>query len=365
MWPYWLLFLIPAFLALKESRPPSYGEGEIRALDRMNIIWWGVSISLILIVGLRHEVGGDWFNYLYKYQSAFYESEFDDWWLNDPGYRFLEWIAVNNGWDIHAINFMGSCFFTYGLVFFCRQQPRPWLALVVAVPYLVIILGMGYSRQGIALGCIMAGLVFLGSRDVRKFVFWTLLGATFHKSAVLVLPMAALAASRRGFMTWSWVGVVCFFSYLLLLEKSIDSLEEGYLEAGYQSEGALVRLLMNALPAVLLLWKTKRFALTLQQKRLWFWFSVASLALVLVYFFSRSSTAVDRVGLYLLPLQLMVFSHLPEAMTGNVLQSRNNNRFVPYVVGYYALVQLVWFYFATHAFAWLPYRWYPLEWYFR
>ena len=36
--------------------------------------------------------------------------------------------------------------------FFVRRQPMPWLGLLVAIPYLVIVVGMGYSRQAIALG---------------------------------------------------------------------------------------------------------------------------------------------------------------------------------------------------------------------
>lgn len=355
MWVYWLMFLVPALAAIEET---SMRTGVGVASIRVPPSWRMTMVLLILLVGLRHEVGGDWFTYLNHFQIAAYASKYNDWWFMDPGYRLLEWTAVQMGWGVHAVNLMGGGIFSFGLICFCRSLPRPWLALVVAVPYLVIILGMGYSRQGVALGCIMVGLVALGRGEVLKFVIWAVLGATFHKSAMLLLPMAALAATQRRGLAIVWVGVVAFMSYGVLLEDSVATLQGGYLDAQMQSEGALIRLLMNALPAVLLLWNHDRFNVTLQQQRLWFWFAIASIALFGVYFYSPSSTAVDRVGLYLLPIQLMVFSHLPEVMGRN---RADRDNWVVLILFYYAAVQFVWLNFAGHAFAWIPYRFYPLE----
>ena len=351
------MFMLPAWLAAHEPSPRLLANATAGVTRRIPSAWWWIMLGLTLLVGWRHQVGGDWYNYLNNFQKISIASLDKEWWSNDPGYRLLEWIAIEQDWGLHGVNLLAASIFSYGLVRFCLSLPRPWLALAVAVPYLVIILGMGYSRQGIALGCIMAGLVALGQGRVLRFMVWAVLGATFHKSAVLVLPMAALAASQRRVVTALGVGVVVAVAYATLLEDSVQSLQSGYLEDGYQSEGALVRLLMNTLPAGLLLWQRKRFGLDPKQERLWFWFALTAFALLGWYFVSPSSTAVDRVGLYLLPLQLMVFSHLPEAMCRSPGTSRT---WVGRVLLYYACVELVWLNFATHAFAWLPYRFYPL-----
>ena len=359
MWPYWLMFLVPAYMAWQEVRQRPAGLATSHGAP-VPLGWALAGLALALLVGWRHEVGGDWVSYLGHFNAVGYESHHADWWWNDPGYRLLEWLAFQNDWGMHGVNLMAAAVFSFGLLRFCRELPRPWLALAVAVPYLVIILGMGYSRQGVALGCLMAGLVGLGRGQLLTFVVWTVLGATFHKSAVLLLPMAALAATHN--RTWAtvWVGLVVALAYSLLLEDSVDALRSSYLEAEYESQGALVRLLMNALPAAVLLWTRYRFAVTLPQQRLWFWFALASLLLVGLYAVSPSSTAVDRVGLYLLPLQLMVFAHLPEVLGRQ--SGRGNRPWVLAVLAYYAAVEFVWLNYATHAFAWLPYRWYPIEW---
>ena len=63
----------------------------------------------------------------------------------------LNWLSIQMDWGILGVNLIGGAIFAFGLVAFCRRQPRPWLALAVAIPYLVIVVAMGYSRQGIAL----------------------------------------------------------------------------------------------------------------------------------------------------------------------------------------------------------------------
>ena len=78
-------------------------------------------------------------------------------------------------------------------------------------------------------------------------------------------------------------------------------------------------------------------------------FALASVAWLLI---SSLSTAVDRVALYLILLQLFVFARLP-----NVLgRGRSIRMWVTAVVVYYAAVLLLWLNFAIHAFAWVPYH---------
>jgi hypothetical protein len=72
--------------------------------------------------------------------------------------------------------------------------------------------------------------------------------------------------------------------------------------------------------------------------------------------FSSKPPAVDRLALYLIPLQLFVFARLPLALGPTF----GYGAIIWAVILYYALVLYVWLNFATHAFAWLPYQFYPL-----
>lgn len=353
MWPYWLTFMICALAAVAARPAPAHPATGVRPVG-IDGTWLMAIIGLSLLIGFRIEVGADWVNYVRYVFEARYAPISSVLQGNDPGYEFLNWISARYGWDIFGVNLIGGAIFSTGLAVFCRSLPRPWLALAVAVPYLVIVVAMGYSRQGIALGLAMIGLVAMTRRRSGWFIFWVLLGAMFHKSAVILLPIAAVTTTTNRKWTALWVVVAAVLGYFLLLQESVEEFRRNYLETEiFKSQGAAIRLLMNALPAAMALWWRRRFLFNTAENRLWLCFAVISLGLFAIFVATQASTAVDRVALYMLPLQLVVFSHLPEVI------GRRGERNEVIVVGillYYAAVQFVWLNFAAHSQAWLPYR---------
>lgn len=357
MWPYWVLFLIPAFKALGAHalmRGPSPGT-QISKLGRTWIAAW---VLVAIMTGWRHDVGGDWLNYLGHWYDLPYATAEEMLTKGDPGYWLISKLFYEAGLGIYSLNLFFATLFSYGLVVFCRNQPRPWLALTVAVPYLVIVLGMGYTRQGVALGLAMVGMVALANKNTRGFVLWVALGALFHKSAVVLIPLGMLATPGRRLWSVLWVGAAGLALYSTLLRDSVDNLVTNYIDAQYQSEGALVRVLMNVVPAMILLRYRKRFNWGLAERNLWTLIACLALASLVWLGFSNSSTAVDRLALYLIPLQLYVFSRLPDLVAR---QSKSKQFWVLAIVVYYAFVQFVWLVFAKNAFTWLPYKFYPLQ----
>jgi hypothetical protein len=149
-----------------------------------------------------------------------------------------------------------------------------------------------------------------------------------------------------------WMILLAFAGYLIFVQESIDFLIYGYLEQEYTSEGTFIRLLMNFFPALLLILFRNSFNFPPLEKRIWPWFGGLSIFFMFLFYVSPSSTAVDRMALYMLPLQLVVFSYLPDIFPGN----KNLAIFFKYsAVAYYALVQFVWLNYANHAGEWVPY----------
>jgi len=220
---------------------------------------------------------------------------------------------------------------------------------------MLVVVGMGYTRQAVALGFALLGLAALGHKRMRPFVIWIAIGATFHKSAVLLLPIAALAASRNRLLNVAIVGTTTLLLYYLLLADASEALWQNYVQAEYQSQGGMIRVLMNVIPAALLVLFRKRLVPDVAERKLWLWMAVFAFGcLPLVSF---ASTAVDRVALYLIPIQLFVFARIPRL--ANSVQTRTP--LVVGVIGYYTTVLFVWLNFATHAFRWLPYQFMPLR----
>ena len=143
------------------------------------------------------------------------------------------------------------------------------------------------------------------------------------------------------------------------MHEYVDTLIAGYITDQYESSGAVIRIAMNALPAAVFLVYRKRFTLSSAQSSFWTWMAWCALAFIPIMYISPSSTAVDRVALYWIPLQLFVWSRAPEAV-GH--PGGRNALWVYIVLAYSALVYIIWLLFATNAPYWLPYQFYPWIW---
>lgn len=355
MWPYWFLFGLTSWLAISQKKTNIKSNSTNHWPD----LWRIIFLILVLMIGLRHEVGGDWFNYLPMIEDASYQTISEAAARTDPAYGLLNFFAANTPFGVYLVNIVCSAIFSWGLVVFCRAQPRPWLALVVAVPYLITVVAMGYTRQGVAIGLVMLGLASLGEKRVFQFVFWTIFAALFHKSALILLPLASLAGTKRRLFNLLMIAAVGLVLYFLLLQESVEGLRAGYVEAELESAGATIRIAMNAMPSILFLLLRHRFQLKPAEQSFWTWMAIAGLCFVPLLILSPSSTAVDRVALYWIPLQLFVLSRLPDAIA-KVPAGRA--MWVRLVVIYSGSVLFVWLIFGAHSSAWLPYQFYPWEW---
>ena len=314
---------------------------------------------LVVVVGFRHKVGADWIHYFEPLNDALQQTWFEGMMSGgDPAYGLLTWIAANFGGGIYLVNLVCAIVFVAGLLVFARNSPQPWLTMCVAVPYLVIVVAMGYTRQGVAIGLAMVGLVVLNQGRLYRFAGWIILAALFHKSAIILLPLAVFSG-RKKWVALLGVLLVGALMFLLLLAEHVDKFIEGYIIDKYASSGAGIRVAMNAVPATLFLIFRNRFVLTPPQKSFWMWMSLGALAFILLLAVSPSSTAVDRVALYWIPLQLFVLSRLPQAMGQRAGTQR---QWVAVVTAYAFAVQFVWLFYADHNYAWIPYQFYPWVW---
>lgn len=352
MLPYLLFFALPALAAIAygpQMKLQPFGDSSLR----VNAVWMAVIFMLTIIVGFRYEVGGDWgnyYNYLFKSQHLNFS---DISGLEDPAYWALNIFSLRVGFGMTGVNIIAGLLFSTGLVMFCLSLPRPWLAFACAVPYLVIVVGMGYTRQAVALAFVMIGFVMLSRQRFHLFVLYVLLGASFHRSAVVLIPLAALASSKNRVLTLVLVIVTSVLGYFVFLSNSAEAMLENYVDENMQSSGALIRLTMNAVPALLFLRYRNRLMLPPSEHRLWALLATTALVMLGAFFLTDKSTALDRMALYAIPLQLMVFAHLPDVLGA---YGRRNRALVAVIILYYLATLLAWLNFATHARYWLPYQ---------
>ncbi len=343
---YWAIFAFFAVGAVMDaSRPPD--------LRRKRPAWLLGGLLIILMVGLRYEVGADWQQYEFLFSAA----RLMDFWrfvsIGDPGYQALNWTVQRLGGQIYWVNLVCAALFTWGLYRLARVQPNPWLAVLVAIPYMVLVVSM-YTRQAAALGILMAGLASLvRGGSLARFVVYVAFAALFHRTAVAILPLVVFSRPRQRFINIVGGLAAVYALFDLFLVDSMEAFVSGYIDRQYSSQGALIRIAMGLLAAGIFLQRRKDFGFPDAEDRMWYYFAMASFAAVVALGLSPSSTAVDRLSLYLMPLQIVVLSRVPYVYATRFLA-------VSLVVAYSFAVQFVWLNFATHAEYWLPYQVYPL-----
>lgn len=343
---YWMMFALPALMVLMPWKATS-------AL--IKLAWVGMACLFVLLVGLRYQVGGDWVPYLLYFKQAYGARFGDAVQINhDPGYYFFNWLFSNQGLDVWSINLLCAVLSVSGVFAVARRQPQPWLALAVAAPYILIVVCMGYLRQSAAFGLVCWALLAVEDKRPWRFLVLVVIAATFHKSAVVAMPLYLFTQPRLRFYHWALLGMMLAAIVAVLVLETLEAQWHSYVEQKMESEGAVIRALMNLPPALLLLMFGKKLGLHNPASRHWYWVawvSLASLAIV-----KLASTAVDRLALYLLPLQMVVYAHAYRMFRDRIFRS-----LVPIgVLLLYAAVLFVWLNFGKHADDWLPYQFYPL-----
>lgn len=351
MLTYWTMYALPAFYTLllgtsnPDARRSRFGLGLLL-------------LAFAVLIGLRFEVGTDWFNYQRTVYRIHYTSFTGTLSYKDPGFGLMTWVSTRLGLGIYGADIFCGAALMYGLATFARRQPDAWLAITAAVPYLVIVVGMGYTRQAASIGFILVAITHFERHAYLRFAAWITLAALFHGPSLCVLLVATFAIVRNRKELLIPLIVVAAILFATVLQDRVDSLYENYIEEEYSSSGAAIRLAMNAIPALLFMLYRRQFVADDTARAFWTLSALVSLALLAVLPIFPSSTALDRVGLYFIPIQLLVFGRLPLVLG----QTSHGARIVSYgVILYYGAALFVWLQFADNAHAWLPYRFAPLE----
>lgn len=341
---YWSLFLVPTIGALFEVEGPKGAKPTFVLL-----------LSFLFLVIAFRETGGDYSRYLVLSDLIEGMSFSEAVEASDPLYGALNWLSNLAGFGLYGVNVVCALIFLYGFARFCAPESRSLLMLASATSYLVIVVVIGYTRQGTAIGLEFLALRALMARRLFPYLAWIVVAAGFHRSAAILLPLGYLAAPAHSGWSRKLSGGATVLGALILiaieLSGQADTFIQNYLQSGhYESQGAFVRSFMSVAAATLFLFNQRKWATTWGDRDIWLVFAIAAFA---IFAFSvEASTAADRMGLYIIPLQIIVFARLPSLMQS----ARVKNLFVVGTIGAYGFALGVWLHLGQFAgVLWLPY----------
>jgi hypothetical protein len=332
---------------------------------------------LILWIGLRHEVGADWGPYSTLNQEVIGANLLSALGRSDPAYALLNWLGANGLSGIYFVNLACAALAVVPLIIFCRRQPNPALALLVAIPYLVTVVYMNYTRQSVALGFGLLAMLAVQDRKLWRFVAFVTVAALFHKTAVCLVILAPALFSEepprawvRKFIivaVWSVVLTVFLFAneFQMLTQEYITNTGDAALASRIPlvgegpsrrsgtnhlySAGAVVRIAQSVVAVACIVFiclRTPRDPATT-----WLW-SIMSIAVILLFILAFwRSTLADRFALFFVPLQLYAFATLPSLFKPPLARAVQ----LAIILGS-ASAFFVWLNYGSDTQAWLPYR---------
>ena len=276
MAPYWLIFCIPVAAVISPFR----FEKRIR-----NYLWFLFFLLLTCFIGLRDEVGGDWYGYIRHFNKitpGFNPLEFS-FLTDDYGYDLISWItykftgdvSTSNG-GIYIVNFFNALIFMLGLTSYALRQPQPALTFVVAIPYLVIAVATGYTRQATAIGFILLGINSLADNRWRLFFVYIILGTMFHKTAIIMIFLILTAVPKINYkIVFYFISIVLLY-YYLVLRVELPHYLHFFLGKGmhFTSSGAFMRYALSLLAAIICIIYQRNLTDNLIERRLYLSMSI-------------------------------------------------------------------------------------------
>lgn len=390
---YYSFLIFTSVMALSYK----YAQGSYQLKRGWNVFWYFFFIYLWLLIGLRHDVGGDWSAYVKAINIARTLNFSEIWGFgSDPSYGFLNWITAKyftysagtaDQWSgvtdgrgceiigvtscvhsvhglgdisIYVVNLICAFIFVYALTKFCKKLERPWLALVIACPYLITVVAMGYTRQATAIAFIFIGLLALNQGKIFRFVFFLFVATTFHRSALVLLPLAPmvfLTTRKFNFMIFISLVIATSLVSIAILSTIYEKMYD-YLTIEINASGAFIRVAMVVIPAAIYLFYRRLFVTNKYEKSVYTLLSLGAFGLVFLFLALPSSAVVDRIALYWYSLQLFVFSSIPDALGK---RGRANFFWVLGIVLYSFVILTVWVAFASHNYSYIPYKFYLFE----
>lgn len=317
------------------------------------VAWVIAFLSLVVLVGLRHKVGMDWNNYLVMLGKVDAAPYVDSLRIAEPAYATLLWLSGNSGLGVYGVNIASATLLLLGVFKFSKVTALPWVALVCAMPVLVVVVGMSANRQAAAIGILMWLVAVWDQTQLRSRVALIVSASLFHFSAIVFLGFAVLGLRMRPVYKSVAVGFLFLLGFAFLqLSGGAEYYDQAYLSGQSEltySPGATQHVLLNGLPALLILsgarLRAALFPTPILRQMAW----MAVLLIPLAFFFS---TAAGRMTLYLFPVSMFVLAGLAQQFRGSSAKAIIRTLISVAQLG----VLWVWLNYANSSIAYVPYE---------
>ena len=315
---------------------------------RRTLAWLLLGTVLAIFIGLRRHVGCDWDNYLLMWTRSVDRPFYQAIALGDPAFMLLNRAAGSAGFGLAIVNLVAAVIFTSGLLMIAQKGGDRWLALLISVPVLLMITSLAITRQSVSIGLLMWAIVLFVDGRTKAAAALILSAPLFHWTAIVLVPLVPIMVIKRQPPLWLFAmagllaGTVLSIAAIQL--SALGKLEDIALSGGAWLRQTLAVLGLIATPFALRTPVSKEM-----RPVLCFLAGVGAFAIGLGLF---SSTAMDRISYYAIPLQMLA---IPRALRELFPTSTRLALAQAAIATIYLLFFLSWLGLTTQTLCYVPY----------
>ena len=331
---------------------------------------WFFLILLTLFLGLRFEMGTDWYEYSKDFyrQNELYKNTHIEEFLRIKYFFNLSIVNLIGHMPFYKLNLVISNFITknviffnvinsfiavYGTYLFCKvmnlRNSNIWLMISFLLPFLFFI-STDVIRQYSALVCVSIAIAFLLKSQTKKFIYFIIAAFFFHITAIIFLFLLIFVNKK----------IRNYFLVFIFLTTSISYLYSGQiiyykLFKFYLSEDRLMTysininifLILFAIFIFVFFFKKKNF--NKREKKINLFFILYGAFCFIISIFD--DTASYRLSIYLIIFFCIIIQKYMTILSGEKLIWFKSSTYT------FSLTFLfVWLNFSNHSHVYVPYK---------
>ena len=332
---------------------------------------------LLFFLGFRSDLGGDYITYKNIFYSFGKINFVDSLFQSDPIFSMICNILYKLNLGIESLIFLQSFIFIFGLFLLASFFNNCNLIILFSFPILIIIVGIGYYRQSMALGFFMIALYYYIKDLDKKFLLFSLLSILVHSSFLfnfLIIFIFHILVFYKNILFVNLKKIIIFIFTCFILSIIVIYLNEQYLitfkrvlntyfygekilatdiKQKINSFGVHLRFIIAFFPLVAfyVLFKKNFFNIGLIQIKVLF-FTYCFILLALLPIIGFASVFVDRILLSFIVIGVLIISYFDK-----FLKMYFNKNFLTLVYALYNLIIVYGFLqYSVHRRFWVPYN---------
>lgn len=312
-----------------------------------SVLYFYFLFFLIIFIGLRFEIGGDWKAYLDWQKDIEGYSIYQSFVLPSPVYSLINILSGNFG-GIYFVNLCCAAICVLGLHIFSLTSDHPKFVFFSLIPFIIFIFSMGFVRQSLALSFVL----MVHNRNTFIYIFGAFLAILSHASVIIILPIYYLFRRDMSFgrvlpaVFFITICVVIFHDQLYFYYKYYVTTQE------YSSRGVFYRLLPMI---IILIFFVLRHLYIRSSNSTYVFEAIICIFLPMLFLLlvaiGGHSTPADRMFYYVLPLVALYIANSNTLFNLNVIIKARSI----FLVSNYALF-FMWIPLSDHVKYWVPYK---------